>query len=67
MKSNKMGFENLKLSSKMHLLIIISSVVIAIGLAVGIICQFVANGFFNYNDDYANYKSVTVDLSLIHI
>ncbi len=61
MKSNKMGFENLKLSSKMHLLIIISSVVIAIGLAVGIICQFVANGFFNYNDDYANYKSVTVD------
>ena len=44
----------------MHLLIIISSVVIALGLAVGIICQFVADGFFNYSDDYAIYKSVTV-------
>ncbi|MDE6667380.1 MAG: hypothetical protein K2K38_03405 [Clostridia bacterium] len=51
---------NFKLSSKMHLFIIISSAIIAIGLLVGIICQCVANGFFNYGDDYANYKSVSV-------
>ena len=51
---------NFKLSSKMHLLIIISSAIIAIGLLVGIVCQCVANGFFNYGDDYANYKSVSV-------
>lgn len=51
---------NLKLSSKMHLLIIISSIIIALGLAVGTVCHFVANGFFNYSDDFASYKSVTV-------
>ena len=51
---------NFKLSSRMHLLIIISSAIIAIGLLVGIVCQCVANGFFNYSDDYANYKSVSV-------
>lgn len=51
---------NFKLSSKMHLLIIISCVVVAIGFAVGTICHFVANGFFNYGDDYASYKSVSV-------
>lgn len=51
---------NLKLSSMMHLFIIISTVLIAIGLAVGTICHFVANGFFNYGDDYADYVSVSV-------
>ena len=51
---------NFKLSSKMHLLIIISTAIIAIGLLVGIICQCVANGFFNYGDDYSSYKSVSV-------
>ncbi len=51
---------NFKISSRMHLLVIISSVIIAVGLCVGLICQFVANGFFNYSDDYANYKSITV-------
>lgn len=51
---------NLKLSSKMHLFIIISTVIIALGMAVGTICHFVANGFFNYGDDYASYSSVTV-------
>lgn len=51
---------NLKLSSKMHLFIIISTVIIALGLAVGTICHFVANGFFNYSDDYADYVSVSV-------
>lgn len=51
---------NFKLSSKMHLFIIISSAIIALGLCVGIICQCVANGFFNYSDDYSNYRSITV-------
>lgn len=51
---------NLKISSKMHLFIIISSIVIAIGLAVGTICHFAANGFFNYSGSYADYKSITV-------
>lgn len=56
---------NLKLSSKMHLFIIISCVVIAIGLAVGTACQFVANGFFNYSADYESYKNVTVEYETI--
>lgn len=49
----------------MHLFIIISCVVIAVGLSVGTICQFVANGFFNYSGDYGSYKSVTVDYESI--
>ncbi len=56
---------NLKLSSKMHVLIIVSCVLIAIGLAVGTICHFVAGGFFNYGADYESYKSVTVDYESI--
>ena len=38
---------NFKLSSRMHLMIIISAVIIAIGLAVGLVCEFVADGYFN--------------------
>lgn len=52
---------NFKLSSRMHLLIIISVAVIVVGLLVGIICQSVANGFFNYSEDFASYKSITVN------
>lgn len=44
----------------MHPFIIISSIVIALGLAVGTICHFVANGFFNYSGSYGDYKSITV-------
>ncbi len=51
----KFGF-----SSKMHLFIIVSSVILAIGLAVGIICQFVAGGFFNYGGEKADYKCIKV-------
>lgn len=51
---------NFKLSSKMHLFIIISTAIIVLGLLVGTICQCVANGFFNYGEDYASYKSVSV-------
>lgn len=50
----------LNLSSKMHLFIIITSVIVAIGIAVGIICHFVAGKYFNYGGDFASYKSVTV-------
>lgn len=51
---------NFKLSSKMHLFIIISSVIIALGIAVGTICHFAANGFYNYGADWASAKSITV-------
>lgn len=54
-----------KLSSKMHLFIIISCIIIAIGAAVGTICQFVANGYFNYGADWESYKSVTVSYSCV--
>lgn len=54
----------LNVSAKMHILIIVSSIVLAIGLMVGLICQFVADGFFNYGGDYSSYKSVTVSYSV---
>ncbi|MCD7729253.1 MAG: hypothetical protein LUI60_05005, partial [Clostridia bacterium] len=47
-------------SSKMHLFIIISCVIVAIGLALGLVCQFTADGFFNWGGDYSSYQSVTV-------
>ena len=56
---------NLKLSSKMHLFIIISSVVIAIGLAIGLICQFVANGFFNYGAEFKSYNTIEVNYAYV--
>lgn len=57
----------LKISSKMHLFIIISTVIVAIGLAVGLVCQFVANGFFNPGDNYSSYKAVKVLYSDLQI
>lgn len=57
----------LKISSKMHLFIIISTVIVAIGLAVGLVCQFVANGFFNPGANYASYKAVKVLYSDLQI
>ncbi|MDE6001123.1 MAG: hypothetical protein K2G96_02235, partial [Clostridia bacterium] len=55
----------LKLSSRMHIMIIVSSLVIAIGLAVGLICEFVAGGYFNYGNEYKSYQSVTVTYSYV--
>lgn len=49
-----------KVCAKIHLFIIISSVLIAIGLAVGTICHFCAGGFFNYGGEFADYKTITV-------
>ncbi|MDE6597498.1 MAG: hypothetical protein K2K60_02540 [Clostridia bacterium] len=56
----------LKLSSRMHVMIIVSAIVIAIGLAVGLICEFVADGYFNYGNEYKSYQSVTVKYSSIY-
>lgn len=49
-----------KVCAKIHLFIIISSLIIAIGMAVGTICHFCAGGFFNYGGEFSSYKSVTV-------
>lgn len=53
-----------KVCAKIHLFIIISSIFIAIGLAVGTICHFCANGFFNYGGEFSSYKSVRVEYYL---
>lgn len=49
-----------KVCSKIHLFIIISVILIAIGMAVGTACHFCANGFFNYGEEFSSYKCVTV-------
>lgn len=49
-----------KVCSKIHLFIIISVIFIAIGMAVGTVCHFCANGFFNYGGEFASYTSVKV-------
>lgn len=56
---------NLKISSKMHVFIIISAILVAIGVAVGVICHFVAGGYFNAGDDYKNYKAVEVSYEFV--
>lgn len=55
-----MKMTKLKVCSKVHLFIIISVLFIAIGMAVGTVCHFIANGFFNYGGEFASYKSVSV-------
>lgn len=49
-----------KVCSKIHLFIIISCLFIAIGMAVGTICHFISNGFFNYGGEFSSYNCVTV-------
>ncbi len=56
---------NLKLSSKMHLFIIITSVLVAAGIAVGLVFNFVFGGYFNFGSEYASYNSVVVDYAYI--
>lgn len=46
-------------------MIIVSAIVMAIGIAVGVVCQFVSNGYFNYGSEYASYSSVVVDYAYI--
>lgn len=57
---------NLKLSSKMHVMIIVSVLIIAIGLAMGLVFQFVMNGYFNYGVEYSSYNSVVVDYATVN-
>ena len=49
----------------MHLFVIISSIVVAIGLAVGLICQFVAGGYFNYGAEFKNYNTLEVNYAYV--
>lgn len=56
-----------KLSSKMHIFIIVSSIVVAIGLAMGLIFQFVSNGYFNYGAEYKSYNSVVVNYAYVDL
>lgn len=51
----------------MHVFIIISAALVAIGLAVGLICQFLAGGYFNYGNEYSNYKSVVVKYAIVDL
>jgi preprotein translocase subunit SecF len=51
----------IKLSSKMHLFIIISCIIIVAGMAVGTICHFISNGFFDYGSEFSSYKSITIN------
>lgn len=55
----------LKISSRMHLFIIISVAVVFIGLLVGLICQFVAGGYFNYGAEFKSYKTVEVNYAYV--
>lgn len=55
----------LKLSSKMHLFIIISVAVAFIGLLVGLICQFVAGGYFNYGAEFKSYNTVEINYAYV--
>ena len=49
----------------MHLFIIISSVLVAIGLAVGLVCQFVFSGYFNYGSEFKSYNTVEVNYAYV--
>lgn len=55
----------LKLSAKMHIIVIVSAVIIAVGLAVGLICQFCADGYFNYGGDYKDYQTVEINYTSV--
>lgn len=49
-----------KLSSKTHIFLIISILIIAIGMAIGTVFHFISDSFFNYGDEFTDYSSVTV-------
>lgn len=51
---------NFKLSSKMHLFIIVSCIIICAGLIVGVACQLFGGKYFNYGADWSSYTNVTV-------
>lgn len=51
---------NLKVCKKLHIFIFISVLFIAIGMAIGTVCHFISNGFFNYGGEFSAYKSISV-------
>lgn len=53
----------LKVTSKFKLFLIISIAIIVVGMAIGTVGHFVLNGFFNYGEEFAPYKSVVVRYS----
>lgn len=54
----------IKFSSKTHLFVIISVILVAIGMAIGTVCHFVGGGFFNYGGEYSDYKSIVITSSV---
>ena len=56
-----------KFSSKMHLCITISCLLVAIALAVGLTCHFVWGYFFNWGGDYSTYSKIEVTYSVREI
>lgn len=50
----------IKVCPKIHLFIIISCLFIAIGMAVGTVCHFISNGFFNFGGEFSSYNCVTI-------
>lgn len=57
----------LRFSSKMHLFIIISVAVVAVGLIMGLVFHFTSGSFFNWGGDYASYRTVEVQYSVHEI
>ena len=55
---------NFKISTKFKLFLAISIAIMVIGMALGTIGHFVWNGFFNYGDEFAPYKSVVIEYRL---
>ena len=49
----------------MHLFIILSSLVVAIGLAIGLVCQFVFSGYFNYGAEFKSYNTIEVNYAYV--
>lgn len=57
----------MKISCKMHIFIILSTIFIALGLASGIVFQFISNGYFNYSNEYSDYNCVVVDYAYVDL
>lgn len=51
--------------SLIHIYIIITCLILAVGAAVGTVCHFISDGFFNYGADYASGAEVTVNYSIV--
>lgn len=60
-------FKQKGITSLMHVFITISVFLVAVGLIIGLLCQFLGNGFYAYEGDYTSYQSVTVEYALIDV